>query len=149
MLRNFIRRRSGIPEENVVVTSYNNIFVSGTTLITGGAEKGEFQGNLYWLLGGKPFEVDGYKSLEAWSKATGQERIGGALAGKWADPRLVRPGFATCAEPKQLARIKEYMVDRNSPCIGAGVPIKNNGGRDFWGHKLPDKAKPSVGACER
>jgi hypothetical protein len=126
----------------------NNIFVSGTTLITGGAEKGEFQGNLYWLLGGKSFEVDGYKSLEAWSKATGQERSGTALLGRWADPKLIRPGEVKCTKPDDLPKLKEYRLESDPPCIDAGISIDNNGGRDFWGNSVPAKASPSVGACE-
>jgi hypothetical protein len=127
----------------------NNIFVSGTELISGPASNGQFEGNVYWLLDGKPFHVDGYDSLEAWSAATGQERIGEAVAGKWADPRLVRPGLAACTNPSELAQLKEYVLEQDSPCIGAGMLIGNNGGRDFWGNTVPSDANPSVGACER
>jgi len=128
----------------------NNIFVSGTELISGPAANGQFEANLYWLLEGKPFQVDGYKSLEAWSTATGQERIGEYIAGKWADPRLIRPGLATCTDPAKLPQLKEYLLEQDSPCIGAGMPIGDNGGRDFWGNKVPGGTdKPAIGACQR
>jgi hypothetical protein len=127
----------------------NNIFISGTALITGGAHKARFEGNSYWLLDGKPFEVDGYSSLEAWAEATGQERIDGKLVGLWGDPKVVRPGLATLTNPKALGTLTEYRLMPNSPCIGAGLPIDDNGGRDFWGAPVPANAKPSIGVCEK
>jgi hypothetical protein len=127
----------------------NNIFVSGTQLIAGGAVYGQFENNVYWLLNGKPFEVDGFNSIEAWSKATGQERIGEYVAGKWGDPRLVRPGQAKLNKPEDLASLQEYRLEKDSPCIGAGMPIGNNGGRDFWGNSVPEGEKPTIGAQQR
>ncbi|MCC6698531.1 MAG: right-handed parallel beta-helix repeat-containing protein [Candidatus Hydrogenedentes bacterium] len=124
----------------------NNIFVSKKTLITGGANKARFEGNLYWLLDGKPFEVDGHTSLEAWSNATGQEMLDGKLVGLWADPKLVRPGITTHTDPVTLAKLKEYLLESGSPCIGAGLIIEDNGARDFWGHPVPSADKPSLGA---
>jgi hypothetical protein len=126
----------------------NNIFISGTELITGGAQKGIFEGNVYWLLGGKAFIVDGFKSLEEWSATTGQERSGSATIGRWRDPRLIHPGEANCTKPEELARIKEYRLESDSPCIGMGIPIDHNGGRDFWGNWVPAKARPTVGAYQ-
>lgn len=126
----------------------NNIIVSGTELISGSASNAEFTGNVYWLLGGKPFQVDGYTSLEAWSAATGQERIGEAIVGKWGDPRLIGAGLAAITKPADLIQLKEYAIEKDSPCIGAGMLIGGNGGRDFWGHPVPSDEKPAVGACQ-
>lgn len=126
----------------------NNIFISGTKLISGGAHKGIFEGNHYWLLGGKPFEVDGFKSLEEWSAATGQERSGVTVIGRWGDPRLVRPGEANCTRPDELPNMAEYRLEADSACVGAGIAVENNGGRDFWGNWVPANARPTIGAFE-
>lgn len=127
----------------------NNILVSGTKLIGGGAHKARFEGNLYWMLNGKPFEVDGYDSLDAWSAATGQETVNGALAGRWADPKLRRPGSVNGATVKQFAEIDAYLPEGDSPCLRAGIPITTNGNQDFRGNPIPDPKKPTIGACER
>lgn len=127
----------------------NNLFVSGTKLIGGGAHKARFEGNLYWTLNGKPFEVDGYDSLDAWGEATGQETVNGALAGLWADPKLRHPGSVNGATVKQIAEIDAYLPERDSPCVRAGIPIATNGNRDFRGNPIPDPEKPTIGACER
>ena len=54
-----------------------------------------------------------------------------------ADPKLTAPGTGT--EGCKLAP--------NSPAKGAGLVIENNGGRDFFGNKLPVD-KPDVGAVQ-
>ncbi len=126
----------------------NNILVGAKRLISGDAFKVRFEGNLYWLLDGGKFSVDGYDSLEAWSAATGQERVNGVLVGQWAAPRLVRMGKASCTKPTDLAALKEYHLKHGSSCIGAGVPIEDNGGRDFWGNPVAKEGKPTIGAHE-
>jgi hypothetical protein len=127
----------------------NNIFISGTKLIAGGADKAEFQGNLYWRIQGKGFDVDGYPDLKSWRDATGQERVNGTPTGSFADPGVARVGLANCVKPGELGAIKEYKLSAGSPCIGAGLLIENNGGRDFWGAPVTNKDKPSIGACEK
>jgi len=29
------------------------------------------------------------------------------------------------------------------------VPVADNGGRDFWGNKVPEGGKPAIGAHEK
>ena len=127
----------------------NNIFVTGGgSLIRGGAEKATFQGNVYWLLAGKPFEIDGFNSLEAWSNSTAQERVDGKLVGKWCDPLVVMPDRIASMKPEDLKTLKEFHLQTASPCIGAGILIEKSGERDFWGTRLPEKKQPSIGAFE-
>jgi hypothetical protein len=45
-----------------------------------------------------------------------------------------------------LDSVSGYQLRAGSPCIGAGVPIPNNGGRDFWGNRVPDAGAPDIGA---
>ena len=37
-------------------------------------------------------------------------------------------------------------LEPDSPCIGAGIRVEDNGGRDFWGNPLPADGRPDVGA---
>jgi hypothetical protein len=45
--------------------------------------------------------------------------------------------------------LEGYKLKDGSPCIGAGVPIKDNGGRDFWGNKIPEGKNPDVGVHQK
>lgn len=126
----------------------NNIFVSGGPSIEGDIHEARFEGNLYWRLKGAPFVQDGHASLEAWSAATGQECVDNTIVGIWADPQLVRPGMASLADVEALTSLGEYKLKGDTPCIGAGLIVEDNGGRDFWGSPLPADAKPCIGAYE-
>ncbi len=41
-----------------------------------------------------------------------------------------------------------FMLRKGSPCIRNGISISQNGGRDFWGHALPEFLPVSIGAHE-
>ncbi|MCW5977705.1 MAG: right-handed parallel beta-helix repeat-containing protein [Bryobacteraceae bacterium] len=60
------------------------------------------------------------------------------------DPKLMSPGSGGDG----FASLDGYKLSKDSPAIGAGRPAKNNGGRDFWGNKVPDGKNPSIGAHE-
>ncbi len=62
-----------------------------------------------------------------------------------ADPMLSSPGSGGDG----FDSLAGYRLLDGSPCIGAGLPVKDNGGRDFWGAKLPESANPSIGAHEK
>ncbi|MGB8260111.1 MAG: hypothetical protein WCE75_07160 [Terracidiphilus sp.] len=49
------------------------------------------------------------------------------------DPLFVAPGQGGYG----LDSLKGYQLQPGSPCIGRGIAIPNNGGRDFWGNPLP------------
>lgn len=50
------------------------------------------------------------------------------------DPLFVAPGTGGIG----LDTLKGYQLRPDSPCIGRGIAIPHNGGRDFWGNPLPD-----------
>ena len=58
------------------------------------------------------------------------------------DPLLVSPGSGGDG----LDSVSGYKLSAGSPCIGAGAPIANDGGRDFWGNAVPTAGAPDIGA---
>jgi hypothetical protein len=135
---------------------YNNIFVSRgrrSSPSDARAKIGVFRGNLYWAVGERGFRVDGFKSLEAWAAASGQEKVDGRLVGLFADPALPRTGPALLTDPAELHRLAEYLLDEDSPALGAGLDLRkmlgiDPGPADFYGHPLPLEGPPSIGAHE-
>jgi hypothetical protein len=57
------------------------------------------------------------------------------------DPKLVNPGNGV----EGFDSLEGYKLKPNSPCIGAGMFIENNGGRDFWGNTLPTRGNTDIG----
>ncbi len=125
----------------------NNIFVTKGEIIRGDSSHARFEGNLYWSVG-DGFAVGKHKTFEDWVRATGQERSGDKVLGRYADPLLVEAGTAPEIEPEDLAKLAAYRLQHGSPCIGAGLPIPDSGGRDFWGNAVPEGEPPSIGACQ-
>ncbi|MFB3903332.1 MAG: right-handed parallel beta-helix repeat-containing protein [Acidobacteriota bacterium] len=135
------------------ITFRNNIFVSGEAQIEGGAEKGQFQGNVYWAMGDGGFLVDGYKSFEEWVAATGQEKIDGKVVGKYADPLLQKNGPGLLTDPTKLPGLPEYLLLPGSPAIDSGLDLRklfaiDPGKRDFYGNPLPAGKAFDIGAHE-
>ncbi|UCE99055.1 MAG: right-handed parallel beta-helix repeat-containing protein [Planctomycetota bacterium] len=131
------------------ITIRNNIFIFAGELISGGSKRGRFENNIYWRVDDRDLIFDGHTSIDEWAQVTGQEKICDTVVGKYIDPKLIKPGTATLTDPTKLATLEAYKLKPDSPCIGAGLEIKDNGGRDFWGNKIPDEEKPTIGACEK
>jgi hypothetical protein len=83
-----------------------------------------------------------------WIAATGQEKIGDTIVGHYADPLLTEAGTMPHIAPAKLRTLTAYRIRPDSPCLEAGVPIVDNGGRDFWGRTLPEGSRPTLGACQ-
>jgi len=58
------------------------------------------------------------------------------------DPLLVRPGSGG----EGFDSLAGYKLRPASPCRRAGIRIPDNGGRDFFGQKVPPKKAPAIGA---
>lgn len=128
----------------------NNIIMTGKgQMIRGNAGPFRFEGNCYWLLDPEGRITGDYKILAEWAKATGQETADGKLIGLWADPMLTDAGTVPDIKPAGLANLMTYRLEPNSSCVGAGLPIKDNGGRDFRGNMVPTDGKPSIGAYQQ
>ncbi len=61
------------------------------------------------------------------------------------DPRLLSPGGGGDG----LDSVGGYKLHEDSPCLSAGVPVPDNGGRDFWGNPLRASGVPDIGAHQR
>lgn len=55
------------------------------------------------------------------------------------DPESVGTGYAS---------VNGFMLKSNSPCIGKGIVVSDNGGYDFWGNLVSETSAPSIGAYE-
>lgn len=135
---------AGLPMRDVVFR--NNIFICSGDVIAGEGQRGRFENNVYWSVDEKGLSFDGYGSLGEWAKATGQETVGGKVVGRYVDPRLVSADAAMPRAPKKLGEMVAYRLRSDSTCVKAGIAIKGNGGRDFWGNKVPEFERPATGA---
>ncbi len=61
------------------------------------------------------------------------------------DPRLVGPSGGG----NGLDSAGGYKLQKDSPCLSAGVRVPDNGGRDFWGNPVPASGAPDIGAHQR
>jgi beta-galactosidase len=135
---------AGLPIPNVVFR--NNIFICSGDVIAGEAQRGRFENNVYWPANEQGLSFDGYDSLRKWAGATGQETVGGKVIGRYVNPRLVGVDAAMPSDPKKLGEMVAYRLRSDSTCVNTGIPIKHNGGRDFWGNQVPESERPAVGA---
>jgi hypothetical protein len=131
---------------------YNNIFVSLGDQVKG-AWKGRFAGNMYWSMGERGFRVEGFDSFEKWVAATGQEKVGGQVVGRFGDPMLAKDGPGLVSEPAGLALLHEYRLMPGSAACGMGLDLAvvtgaPAGERDFYGNRLPARGPQCAGAYE-
>lgn len=61
------------------------------------------------------------------------------------DPMLIKPGNGA----NGFASLEGYKLQDGSPCIAAGLPVPENGGRDFWQNQLPVGKSPDIGPYNR
>lgn len=67
------------------------------------------------------------------------------------DARAVRedPGFIDAGSaPQGIDSLDGYKLKKGSPCVDAGTPVKDNGGRDFWGARIDEGGPANIGASE-
>jgi hypothetical protein len=132
---------------------HNNIFMSQGPQIRGGSKFGIFQGNLYWAMGERGFNVDGFKNFDEWVKATGQETIDGRVVGVFGDPMLRKDGNGLLTDPDKLSTLTEYQLLPGSAAIDAGLDLRarfgiDPGKRDYYGAPLPAGKGFDIGAHE-
>jgi hypothetical protein len=62
--------------------------------------------------------------------------------------KTLNPGLVLPGSGKDIKSLSGYRLKLDSPCIGAGLFIKENGGRDFWGNALPSSGSLDIGVCQ-
>jgi hypothetical protein len=136
---------------------FNNLFVAANNQKLIGGDPGRatavFAGNAYWAVSGA-FDVAGYKTLEDWRSATGQEMLNGKPVGMVVDPKVVDLGEApTIGDPTKLHTLNAYKLQKDSPLIDAGIDLRSRfgidpGKTDFYGNPIPQGKGLDIGAHE-
>ena len=136
---------------------YNNLFITANNkmLLEGYPDKPmtTFAGNAYWSVDGK-YNFIGYKSLEDWRAATGQETLNGTPVGMVIDPKVTNLGSnSTIGDPTKLHTLVAYRLQKDSPLIDTGIDLRslfgiNPGNRDFYGNPIPQGKGFDIGAHE-
>ncbi len=118
-----------------------------------GRKTATFAGNAYWSVDGK-YKFAGYRSLEDWRAATGQEMLNGKPVGMVVDPKLIDIGNnVTIGDPTKLHTLTAYQLQKDSPMIDAGINLRamfgiDLGNRDFFGNPIPQGKGFDIGAHE-
>lgn len=63
-----------------------------------------------------------------------------AIIGK--DPKFIAAGTGGLG----IDSVDGYKLFEDSPCIGSGYLIEDNGGRDYWGNEVSSSEAPNIGA---
>jgi len=136
---------------------FNNLFITANNqkLVAKHPDKSgaTFAGNVYWAVDGK-YDFVGYKSLEDWRAATGQETLNGNPVGMVVDPMVTNLGSnPTIGDPAKLHTLVAYRLQKDSPLIDAGLDLRSlfgidPGNRDFFGIPIPQGKGYDIGAHE-
>jgi hypothetical protein len=139
-VRNVVTGGPSLADGNVI---YNNTFYRdyGTAVLYGGAQ---YRNNLFLAAGQGHYKLD--TSLAgSWSS---NAYDGGWLGGTPPDEAPL-DGADACEAPgtggRGLLSLEGYRLRPDSPLHSAGLPVPDNGGRDFWGEPVAKDDK-HVGA---
>jgi hypothetical protein len=134
----------------------DNIFIYRGSFLSPGQKLATelFQGNCYWNLTGDQ-TIAGYKNLQEWARATGNETSGGSFVGIFADPGLQSPGTCLLTNPGKLdaGNLAAYCLKASSPLIDRALDLKKlfnlePGTKDIVGTTLPQGKGFDIGAME-
>lgn len=121
---------------------YNNIFIGKGAIVHGPTSGEKFFGNVWWHAADAEVNLRGYRTLQEWADATGQEQIGGKLLGQQTDPLLKGPLTTTLTDPYDLHTLLGFTLLDRSPVINSGVAIDSMPHipfvtHDFYGTRIP------------
>jgi hypothetical protein len=132
---------------------YNNSFYVGkgreVKLVDAGNWGGTWSDNTVFT--NNIFKIDGKASFGFGGMTNTQFRnnaFSGTIANRPDDahPILTDPNFVNAGQARNgMKSAGDYRLKAGSPCIGAGVTVPLDGGRDFWGKPIP-KTSPNIGA---
>ncbi|MDQ6419552.1 carbohydrate binding domain-containing protein [Paenibacillus sp. LHD-117] len=104
-----------------------------------------FRNNIWYLAGAGAWEgLSGIHSFQFDSNTIYGVHTAGEPADSnksTANPMLAGPGSGT-----SRSSVDGYKLLANSPALGTGTPISNNGGRDYWGNAVAASGSPNRGA---
>lgn len=130
---------------------YNNTFyMSGSTKVIANWNTPisdptwvEFKNNIFYNVGSGGWPTDGTAYTVDHNAYYGASLINTQDANRVTlNPRLSSPGSGGSG----INTLDGYKLELNSPCIGAGAVISDNGGKDFWGNSVSSSAVPNIGA---
>ncbi len=126
------------------VTVRNNIFYMGVAgnivQAKGLPKKLKLESNDYYAPTGLKFRwgTTTYSSLNAWSNATSQEKVGNTIVGRTHNPLLVQPGGQND---------DSYRLQAGSPMIDAALAhVSIASSQDYFGNPTPRDDPASVGS---
>jgi hypothetical protein len=137
-------------------TIYNNTIYVGPGLAvyalychswSGWAENTHFLNNIFYADGTMRYEFGNTSGTMFSNNA-----FFGHQAERPADPESVSrdPGLLAPGGGGQgRSSLRAYTLRSDSPCLGAGLLVADNGGRDFWGDAVPQGRPPDIGADQR
>jgi hypothetical protein len=149
-----INSRRAIYSQDIPGLSFhNNILIADKVVIGGRPNQAVFMNNLYHMPKDGAVSQDGdqvFKTLMEWAQAKGKETVDGHHTGFAFDPKLVLPDDLSKLpkDPRQLKNMPFYRLQADSPCIGVGTAIEDNGAIDFFGNPVPSNRQPSLGVHE-
>lgn len=141
---------------NVTGKIYNNTFYAKepgqkkSILMLGRPRMIEVYNNLFYVEAEEvneipvdyPYNVKRHNNFYYWGNSKNVLRIDEENAIVGVDPKLVGAGTGELG----WDTVDGYKLFEDSPCIGAGVLIEDNGGRDYFGNPVSDTEAPNIGA---
>lgn len=118
VMSDYFTKASGAPRN---IYNYNNVYYS--------------VGDKGWDLTGQTFDYNAYYGGNTLVQADAHKITD--------DPRFVDPGSGG----NGMDTVHGYQLQANSPLIGAGIRVSDNGGRDYFGNPIYNGA-PDIGAHE-
>lgn len=129
---------------------YNNNFYIGNGLATD-IIAGDWGGNTWWMFnniiynlgtggyessgGGRVSDYNLYYGIHPSSEPTEAHK-------QTSNPLFVNPGSGGIGRTS----VDGYRLLQNSPALGSGVVVQNNGGKDYWGNTVGTSGTPNRGA---
>ncbi|WP_236575879.1 discoidin domain-containing protein [Paenibacillus sp. USDA918EY] len=118
VMSDYFTKASGTPRN---IKNYNNAYYS--------------VGDRGWDLRGQTFDYNAYYGGNTLVRTDAHKVT--------AEPKFVNPGSGSIG----MNTVGGYKLQADSPLIGAGIRINDNGGRDYFGNPLYNEA-PDIGAHE-
>jgi len=146
------------------IQCYNNVFVTDGALpfinvpLTFAADNPRFAGNLYWSLSNNVKWIYGNSIatsiIDFRNSGSFCEKLNNTNTGLVADPQITGlTQTPTVLYPQTNAQLINYKIQKNSPCINAGINLMSklglhSGNFDFWGNSINNSDSIDIGANE-